>query len=87
MKNALHQLWLDNTEKIFGSNRSYPQVKELTSLIQQSRDKLSSTLTDEQKAILEKYDDCYAALHDFYFEQVFAGGFRLGMQLALAGLL
>ncbi|MBE6702374.1 MAG: hypothetical protein E7585_03060 [Ruminococcaceae bacterium] len=87
MKKALHQLWLDNTEEIFGRNRGCPQVKELTGLIQQNRDRLSDTLTDAQKEALEKYDDCYAELNDFYFEQVFVGGFRLGMQLALEGLL
>lgn len=87
MKNALHELWLNNTEEFFGRNRDHAKVKELTALIQRNREKLCNSLTDEQKSTLEKYDDCYAELHDFYFEQIFSEGFRLGMQLALAGLL
>ncbi|MBQ8341193.1 MAG: hypothetical protein IJY22_02305 [Clostridia bacterium] len=87
MKHTLHQLWLDNTEEIWQHNRDCPEIKELTALIQRNREKLCNSLTDEQKSTLEKYDDCYAELHDFYFEQIFSEGFRLGMQLALAGLL
>lgn len=87
MKNALHDLWLNNTEDFFGRNRDHAKVKGLTALIQRNREKLCDSLTDEQKAALEKYDDCYAELHDFYFEQIFSEGFRLGTQLALAGFL
>ncbi|MBE6690447.1 MAG: hypothetical protein E7590_04105 [Ruminococcaceae bacterium] len=87
MKNALHQLWLDNTEDIFNRDRGCPQVKELTDLIQRNREKLSEALSDAQKETLEKYDDCCAELHDLYFERFFESGFRLGVQLTLAGLL
>lgn len=86
MKNTIHRLWIDHTEEIFNRNRDCPKIKELTALIQHNRNELCRNFSEESKRLLEAYDDCYAGLHDLYFEQVFAGGFRLGMQLALAGL-
>ncbi len=86
MENILHQLWLDNTEAIFNQNRGCPQLKKLTNANQLDRDTLCQNFTDEQKELLEKYDDSCAYLQDLYYERIFASGFRMGMQLTLAGM-
>ena len=85
MKNILYQLWKDYEEEIFNQNRNCPQLKKLINVNQLDRDTLSQSFTDEQKELLEKYDDSCAYLHDLYYERIFESGFRMGMRLALAG--
>jgi hypothetical protein len=40
---------------------------------------LSGTLTDKQKELLEKFDDCYGELTDISEREVFVYAFRLGV--------
>jgi hypothetical protein len=47
-------------------------------------DNLLSTLNDQQKEILEKFDDCYNELTDINEREIFAYAFRLGARIILA---
>ncbi len=44
---------------------------------------LLSTLNEQQKEILEKFDDCYNELIDINEREIFAYAFRLGARLML----
>ena len=44
-------------------------------------DNLLSTLNDQQKVILEKFDDCYNELTDINEREIFAYAFKLGARI------
>ena len=46
-------------------------------------DTLYGTLTDKQKDMLEKFDDCYAELTDITEREIFVYAFRLGARIAI----
>ena len=46
-------------------------------------DNLLSTLNDQQKEILEKFDDCYNELADINEREMFAYAFKLGARIML----
>ena len=48
-----------------------------------NRDELEATLTDKQKEILERFDDCYAELTDINEREIFVYAFRLGARIAI----
>ena len=47
---------------------------------------LLSTLTDKQKEIFEKFNDCYDELTDINEREIFVYAFRLGMRIAIESL-
>ena len=44
-------------------------------------DNLLSTLNDEQKELLEKFDDCYNELTDINEREIFSYAFKLGARI------
>jgi hypothetical protein len=46
-------------------------------------DNLLSTLNDQQKEILEKFDDCYNELTDINEREIFSYAFKLGARIML----
>ena len=44
---------------------------------------LMGELTDKQKEILEKFDDCYSELTDINEREIFVYAFRLGARIAI----
>lgn len=48
-----------------------------------NRDKLSDTLAEEQKELLEKYDDAGNEMHSLAEEAAFQYGFSLGVRLMM----
>ena len=46
-------------------------------------DALLKELTDKQKEILEKFDDCYNELTDINEREIFVYAFRLGARIAI----
>ena len=49
-----------------------------------NHDDLLKTMTDEQKEILEKFDDCYNELTDINERELFTYAFKLGARIMLA---
>ena len=47
---------------------------------------LLKTLTDEQKEIFEKFDDCWSEYAGCAEEAIFTYAFKLGMQVAIETL-
>ena len=46
-------------------------------------DDLLKTMTDEQKKIFEKFDDCWDELTDINEREIFVYAFKLGMRIAI----
>lgn len=68
----LEEFWYGNIEPT-EYDTSSKEYKKLLELICRNEDKLKVTMTDEQKALFEKYTDCL----------IFRNGFRLGTRMML----
>ena len=86
MAGVIEELWYGNidpqTQRVEGNS----EIKNLLNLMGKNRDDLSATLTDKQKEILEKYDDCVNEMYCIIERETFAYGFRLGARFMLESL-
>ena len=85
--NILEDFWYGNINPQEESKEHNREIKELLTLMGRNRDALSSTLTDEQREVLEKYDDCVNEMYGLIEVAIFSYAFRLGGRLMLATLL
>lgn len=63
------------------------EAKQLMTYIADHHDNLMSTLTESQKELLEKFDDCSAELTDITERELFIHAFRLGARVTIEVLL
>ena len=56
------------------------------SLLIRHHDDLLKTMTDEQKEIFEKFDDCWSEYMSLGEAAIFEYAFKLGMQIAIEAL-
>lgn len=78
---VLEDLWYVNInphETYLNGNRRF---KHLLSLMGRNRDNLSDTLTEQQKELLEKYDEAVNEMHSLTEQSAFQYGFALGVML------
>ena len=54
---------------------------KLLNLAARNEEKLSATLTKEQKILFEKYKDCIIEMYGISEKEAFIDGFKLAMQL------
>ncbi len=59
------------------------RFKHLLSLMGRNRDNLSDTFTEQQKELLEKYDEAVNEMHSLDEEAAFHCGFSLGVRLVM----
>ena len=84
MDNILEQLWYGNVAPWEHSTRNDREYKELTELLCRNRDKLTEGLTEAQKELLDKYDECQNELSAKTERNAFVQGFCLGTRLLAA---
>ena len=69
---------------------NYKELKSNTEckkrLMARHHDDLLKTMTDEQKEIFEKFDDCWSEYASYAEEAIFTYAFKLGMQIAIETL-
>ena len=83
MRSILEELWYGNVCPNGGCRELTPEAKQLMKYIADHHDNLHATLTDKQKEVLEKFDDCYAELTDINEREIFVYAFRLGARIAI----
>ena len=83
MRSILEELWYGNVCSNTGCRESTTEAKQLIGYIADHHDNLLATLTDKQKEILEKFDDCYAELTDINKHEIFVYAFQLGARIAI----
>ena len=83
MKSILEELWYGNICPSTRCVEATDESKQLIEYIAKHHNDLSSTLTEQQKEILEKFDDCYSELTDIHEREIFVYAFRLGMRIAI----
>ena len=83
MRSILEELYYGNVCPNTDCRCNDQEIKQLMGYIADHHDKLRETLSDEQKELLEKFDDCYNELIEINERELFAYAFKLGARLAI----
>lgn len=59
------------------------ETKELLGLLNRNEEKLTATLSDEQKETFEKYKDCSREISEICERNAFLNDFRLGARIII----
>ena len=86
MKSIIKELWRGNINPQEDSRNNSPEMKELMEYMARHHDDLLKTMTDEQKEIFEKFEDCWSEYASYTEEAIFEYAFKLGMQIAIETL-
>ena len=65
------------------SRNNSPEMKQLMEYMARHHDDLLKSMTDEQKEIFEKFDDCWSEYMSLAEAAIFEYAFKLGMQIAI----
>ena len=83
MRSILEELFYGNICPNTDCRSHDKETKQLMGYIAGHHDNLLSTLNDQQKEILEKFDDCYNELTDINEREIFSYAFKLGVRIML----
>lgn len=83
MRSILEELFYGNIGPNTDCRSHDKETKQLMGYIADHHDNLLSTLNEQQKELLEKFDDCYNELTDINEREIFSYAFKLGMQIAI----
>ena len=83
MRSILEELFYGNLCPNTDCRSQDKETKQLMGYIADHHDNLRSTLNEQQKELLEKFDDCYNELVDINEREIFAYAFRLGMRITI----
>ena len=84
MRSILEELFYGNICPNADCRSHDKETKQLMGYIADHHDNLLFTLNDQQKTLLEKFDDCYNELIDINERELFTYAFKLGAQIMLA---
>ena len=87
MKSILNERWHGNVCPQTDSRNNSPEMKELMEYMARHHDDLLKTMTDEQKKIFEKFDDCWSEYMSLAEAAIFEYAFKIGMQIAIETLI
>ena len=83
MKSILEELFYGNVCPNTDCRSNTKETKELMGYIADHHDNLLTMLTDKQKEIFEKFDDCWDELTDINEREIFVYAFKLGARIAI----
>ena len=83
MRSVINELWHGNIIPQEDSRNNSPEMKELMEYMARHHDDLLKTMTDEQREIFEKFDDCWSEYSSYAEEAIFEYAFKLGARLAM----
>ena len=86
MISMIKELWRGNICPQTDSRNNSPEMKELMEYMARHHDNLLKTMTDEQKEVFEKFDDCWSEYMSLAEASIFEYAFKLGMQIAIEAL-
>jgi hypothetical protein len=86
MNNTIKELWHGNIMPQSDRRNSTPEMKELLGYISRHHEDLLKTMTEEQKEIFEKFEDCWSEYSSLNDADLFEYAFKLGMNLAIEAL-
>ena len=68
------------------SRTNSKEMKELLGYMARHHEELEKTFTEEQKAVFEKFHDCWSEYMSLAEAAIFEYAFKLGMQIAIETL-
>ena len=77
----LEEFWYGNIEPTEYDTSFCKEYKKLQELICRNEEKLKSTMTDEQKELFEKYNDCLREYQTITDCLIFQNSFKLGARI------
>ena len=77
MRSILEELFYGNICAKTDCRSHDKETKQLMGCIAYHHDNLLSTLNEQQKELLEKFDDCYTELTDINEREIFISVFKL----------
>ena len=86
IRSTLEELWHGNISPETDSRSNTPEMKRLMEYMARHHDTLMTTMTDEQKDIFERFDDCWSEYASLAEDAIFVYAFRLGAQMTLDAL-
>ena len=86
MISMIKELWRGNICPQTDSRNNSLEMKELMEYMARHHDNLLKTMTDEQKEVFEKFDDCWSEYMSLAEASIFEYAFKLGMQIAIETL-
>ena len=84
--NVIKELQHGNIIPQEDSRTNSKEMKELMGYMTRHHDDLLKTMTDEQKEIFDKFDDCLGEYMSLAEAAIFECAFKLGMQIAIETL-
>ena len=87
MKSILEELWYGNICPETDKRANSPEMKQLMGTMAKHHDELMSTLTEEQKEIFEKFDDCWGEYLGLAERTVFVYSFKLATKFVAETML
>ncbi len=81
--NILEELWYGNIEPAEYDTSPSPEYKKQLQLISRNEEKLLATMTDTQKDLFSRYQDCVREYQTMAECLLFQRSFRLGARLML----
>ena len=81
MRSILEELFYGNICPNTDCRSHDKETKQLMGYIADHHDNLLSTLNEQQKELLEKFDDCYTELTDINEREIFIYAFKLGARI------
>lgn len=81
--NTLEELYSGNIVPNEKCAKLNSEVTELLKLLNRNEEKLTATLTEEQKETFEKYKDCNREISEICEREAFLNGFRLGVRIII----
>ena len=81
--NVIKELWHGNIVPQEDSRINSKEMKELMEYMARHHDELLKTMTDEQKKIFEKFDDCWSEYISLAEAAIFEYAFKLGARLVI----
>ena len=81
--NVIKKLWHGNIVPQDDSRNNSREMKQLMEYMARHHDDLLKSMTDEQKEIFEKFDDCWSEYMSLAEAAIFEYAFKLGARLAM----
>ena len=81
--NILEELYYGNLFPHEKCAKLDDEVKELLKLLNRNEEKLTATLSENQKDTFEKYKDCNREISEISEREIFLNGFRLGARIII----
>ena len=83
MRSTLEELWHGNISPETDSRTKTTEMKRLMEYMARHHDDLITTMTDEQKDIFERFDDCWSEYASLAEKSIFVYAFRLWANIAI----